>query len=333
MLITKKIKIKINKGNLGYYNKAMNTKYKIGDEIDVPIEFIPKTMKIKVIVSCDICKRENEISYVSYNKSLKYGFYSCNKCKHIKRKKTNLEKYKDENFNNFDKRLNTMFKLYGKFNNNSDKRKNTLIEKYGVDNISKLEKIKLLKEQINLKNWGVKNVFENDEIKEKIKKTNLKKYGVEHNSQSEEVKNKKIKTCNKNHGVDYPSQSKEIIFKIKQTNLKNLGVDSFSKTNNFKEIIKNGEFRKKYKIENDINYLKYLGNSISLFKCDVGKDHKFEITSELYHARKTNNIPLCVICNPIGELRSIKEKEFFEFILSVYSGNIIQNYRDVFEID
>jgi hypothetical protein len=43
--------------------------------------------------------------------------------------------------------------------------------------------------------------------------------------------------------------------------------------------------------------------------------------------------PLCTICYPISDSRSIKEEELFKFIQSVYTGEIIQSYRDKFEID
>jgi hypothetical protein len=45
------------------------------------------------------------------------------------------------------------------------------------------------------------------------------------------------------------------------------------------------------------------------------------------------NTPLCTVCNPIGDLRSIKENELYKFILSIYGGEIIQSYRDGLEID
>jgi hypothetical protein len=54
MLLTSYIKVTMNKGNLGYYNKAMNSKFNIGDEIDIPIELIPKSSYVLVDVLCDI---------------------------------------------------------------------------------------------------------------------------------------------------------------------------------------------------------------------------------------------------------------------------------------
>jgi hypothetical protein len=46
----------------------------------------------------------------------------------------------------------------------------------------------------------------------------------------------------------------------------------------------------------------------------VEKEHEYEISSDNYLKRLESNIPICTVCNPIGDLKSIKEKELFEFI-------------------
>ena len=61
--------------------------------------------------------------------------------------------------------------------------------------------------------------------------------------------------------------------------------------------------------------------------------HICEINQLNYHGRIKNNTTLCTICNPIGDSKSIKEKNLFEYIKSVYNGRIIQSYRDGLEID
>jgi len=131
-------------------------------------------------------------------------------------------------------------------------------------------------------------------IKNKIKKTNLERYGVEHQMESDLIKNK-----------------------IKKTNLERYGIQNVSQINSI--------------IGNDINYIKYLADGISLFNCDKG--HTFKILTDNYHARIKNNIPLCTICNPIGEQKSIKENELLEYIKSIYSREIISSHRDQLEID
>ena len=40
-----------------------------------------------------------------------------------------------------------------------------------------------------------------------------------------------------------------------------------------------------------------------------------------------SNLPLCTICYPIDLLISIKEENLYEFIKSIYFGEIVQSYR------
>lgn len=157
MLLTSEIKIKMNRGNLGYYNKVMSNKFKVGDEVIVPIEFIPKSMYVEVDVRCDICLSENKTTYRNYNDCLNYGFYSCMGCKHIKRKLTNKLKHGVDNFVNVNKRRETMFNKYGFYNNNRDKSEKTCLERYGKCNVSQIDEVKYLKKTTMSKNWGVDN--------------------------------------------------------------------------------------------------------------------------------------------------------------------------------
>ena len=66
MLLTIEIKVKMNRGNLGYYNKKMNRKFKIDDEVLIPIDKIPKSSYFDVGVMCDICSMEKETTYRNY---------------------------------------------------------------------------------------------------------------------------------------------------------------------------------------------------------------------------------------------------------------------------
>jgi hypothetical protein len=62
-------------------------------------------------------------------------------------------------------------------------------------------------------------------------------------------------------------------------------------------------------------------------------DHQFQISSDNYLHRINSKNPLCTICYPIGDNRSIKEKELLSFIRTIYNGVIITSYRDILEID
>lgn len=182
----------------------------------------------------------------------------------------------------------------------------------------------------------------------KSNETTLEKYGKENVFQTDSVILKSKETMLKKYGVDNASKSKDILSRSKKTNIDRYGVDSYSKTIEFKEkvmstnlerykslnIQQNEDYRiVKYKICENANYIKYLEDSISLFRCDLGKNHNFEIRSDNYSKRVESNIPLCTICYPIGEQKSIKEKELLRYVESIYGGEIITGYRDVIEID
>jgi hypothetical protein len=94
------------------------------------------------------------------------------------------------------------------------------------------------------------------------------------------------------------------------------------------------DFRKNnYIIAKDENYIKYVGGKISEFKCDCGFEHNFEIDTDNYFSRKYNHCKICTICYPIDKNVSIKEKELYNFIKTIYNNDIIENYRDTYEID
>jgi hypothetical protein len=190
MLLTKSVIIKMNRGNLGYYNRVMKNKYKLGDEVDVPVDILPKSITCLVDVCCDVCKKEYKTTYRNYNDCLGYGFYSCTGCKHIKSKLTNRSKYGTDSFVNVDKRKETMITKYGFYNNNRDKSLKTCIDKYGEDNVSKVDSVKMKKKETNIKNWGVDNVFQSDDIKKRSRLTMIDKYGVEHPNQNIDIFNK-----------------------------------------------------------------------------------------------------------------------------------------------
>jgi len=181
------------------------------------------------------------------------------------------------------------------------KKKKTCLENYGVDNPSKVKEIREKANKTNFKKYGVENASKNEKIIEKAKKTNLEKYKVEYFSKTEKFKEK-----------------------IRKINLKKFGVDNYKKSEESKLNTKLGQHP---------NYIKYINEGLSLFKCDLNKDHEFEIHIYNFLSRVNYNIPLCTICYPIGDQKSIKEKILLEYIKSIYNGEIISGYRDGIEID
>lgn len=128
-----------------------------------------------------------------------------------KSKKSKLEKYGDENYNNCQKMLVTKEEKYGK--------------NYFEDFNNRISKVLF-------QQFGVTHGLQLDKFKDKQKATVQSKYGVDNVSQNEKIKNKRKATIQDRYGVDYASQSEEIKKKIKETSFKNFGVDHHLKDYN-----------------------------------------------------------------------------------------------------
>jgi hypothetical protein len=159
----------------------------------------------------------------------------------------------------------------------------------------------------------------------KAKENNLLKYGVDHPMALEETQNKAKKTNLMKYGVEFLQQSKEIREKTIKNVREKWGVDHVSKSEEIRLVTS--------KISHDKNYIQYVSDNLSKFKCDSGFEHEFLITGDNYYHRKKNNLTLCTVCTPIGDSQSIKEKQLLNYIHSIYEGEVINSYRDEFEID
>lgn len=328
MIVSKTINIKISNKNVGYYR---NIGYDaiLNSIMVINVKDLPKSSNFKIEIKCDYCDNNKMVVYSEY---IKGNGRTCSyKCRNIKTKETCLKKYGVDD--------------YSKTNEYKERIKETCLEKYGVDNYSKTDefKIKLINNNLekhgtntyfesaefkirtlntNLNKYGVKNYAESIEYRDKYKEICLEKYGVENYFECDEFKSKSKKTCLEKYGVDNYTKSESYKVKCEESSLLKYGVNSYNKSE---------KYHLNTKIGNDINYIKYLKDNISLFNCNKG--HTFDIDVDNYHARTKNNITLCTVCYPIGDQKSIKEKELLEFIKSIYSGEIISGYRDGLEID
>jgi hypothetical protein len=289
----------------------------------------------------------------------KYGVRNIAQVPEVKSKikKTNLERFGSEHYFGSDE-----CKI---------KNKEIFLDKLGVDNPLKSDDIKNKIKKTNLERWGVEWTLQNDQIRERIKKTNLENWGTETPSKNDEVRNKIISTnkerygynsamCNKeiqekskdtlikNYGVDNPLKSNIIKEKSKKTNLEKLGVEYPTQSDTVLDKIKKNNLLKwgtlhphqseLYRTGNTIignnpYYLKYKGDKISIFNCDLGLNHTFEIKADNFYSRTRQNVSLCTICNPVSDIRSQAEKSIYDFIVSIYAGEVINSYREKYEID
>ena len=354
MIISEYVKIKISKRIYKQY-KNLGYIFNLNDAIYILTKDINRCSKVKVIVRCDFCHSDKVIGYDKYNINInKDGKYSCSVKCGDRYTKTCLDKYgvnfPQQSKEVRDKTRKTNLERYGveyttQSNEVKDKIKKTNLERYGVEYTTQSNEVKDSIKKTNLERYGVKSYTQSYEFKNKSKETCLTKYGHEFAQQSDIIKDKSKKSNLNKYGYEFAQQSDIIKDKIKKTNLDKYGVDNVLKYQPFKDKYKNSclvkygvgyyqqgeEHHSNTIIGNDVNYIQYLSNSISLFKCDIG--HNFEISSNNYHQRTANNIPLCTICNPIGDSKSIKENDIFEYIRTIYSGEMIASYRDGLEID
>lgn len=202
----KETEIDIKIGTLNY--KHFYEKYgpfKKTDIITVKIEDVLKNSKVKVTAICDICKAEIIVSYQNYNiQSLKSNYYCCKKCKNIKTRESNKEKYGIEH---------TLQR-----NEVKEKSKSTLMKKYNIKNISQRPDIKKIRSE-RLLDQNYQNNMLNGVIS---------KFGIDNVSKLESIKCKKEQTLMLNYGVTNPSQS-PILFERAQKNGKRIKFDENTK--------------------------------------------------------------------------------------------------------
>lgn len=296
--------------------------YKIdGDFILVKISDLNNGSRQLVDVICDFCSKEVKVAYKEYLRNVNIGnkYACCKVCGSEKAKITNIEKYGVENALQLEstksKQKKTNLEKYGvEYLQQSleikEKSKNTLLEKYGVDHISKIKKNRKASSD-----W-----MSSIEFKQKSLNTLLKNYNVDNPTKSPIVKKKVKETLSTFTDEDWAS----ILEKFKKTNLHKYGVDNPMKS----DVVR----RTNFNIANHKDYIKYLFNGISKFYCENCKS-KFEIKSDNYYKRFEGNLPLCTLCYPIDFHKSITENEIYNYIKSIYKGNIIASYRDGLEID
>lgn len=277
-----------------YYTKEVDTWLKENNL--TPTYIIKKSVNMEYVYPhiCEVCGKEISI----YNK--RWGDiknYCSRECKNIGQQK----KYKE-----------------------------TCLEKYGVVNTFQSPELQQRARKTCLEKYGVEFPIQLDSVKEKLKETSLKKYGVESPNQSEIVKQHKRESCLKKYGVDYTLSLESVKNKTKETCLKKYGVDNISKltttVDKIKETFRKGYFDTFLEKINDKDftlltpYEEYPTTNILKFRCNICGN---EWTTDRSNPQKI----FCTSCFQSPD--SKKEKDFFEYIKSIYDGEVIRNDRQV----
>jgi hypothetical protein len=198
MLGSEKVLIRVNSNHLKYYRDLGYSANNL-DTIYVLPRHLPHGSHVKINISCDYCNIINYIEFRSISDKINF-IYSCRSCSSkasslkypsvfrnselqrelslrndanslIKRKKSRLTKYGDENYNNQSKRKGTLKSKYGDENyNNTDKRRETSKTIYGDSNYNNQSK----KIETCKKKYGVEYTNQLESVWKKIQKSSYK---------------------------------------------------------------------------------------------------------------------------------------------------------------
>jgi len=270
-----------------------------------------------IIFICDRCNKESRKKSSDIILPLT-GEIFCGSCQ---RKQTNLKKYGVENSS--------------QAKETKEKTKQTNLKKYGSITPSGNKDISEKMRQTNLRRYGTNTPLQNNEIKIKARQTNIDKYGGPSPMCNEEIRGKSKISNLLNFGVEHVLQNKEILHKARQTNLKKYGYLNASESDDIKNKITMS--RRKRSFGNLLNRNNNL--VVPLFNLEEykGDEEKYKWKCNecgLVFEDGINNghIPRCKNCFPLMFGFSNKEKEVVEFVKSL-GIEVVENYRDIFEID
>lgn len=152
---------------------------------------------------------------------------------------------------------------------------------------------------------------------------------------SKELSNKVKNVCKEKYGVEYASQSKTFKDKVKENSLKKYGVESVNqcdwKINKGKEKY-NLTMTTQYGNEYKQLYPEIISYNNNMLICHCNKcNNTYNISKQTFLRRKKLDADTCLYCNPISNHFSFAEKQIYEFIKSIYDGEIIENDKTVLD--
>lgn len=205
MIISKEIEFKAHSKCM--YLKELGYDVKFGENIKVKVSDISKKSSKIILVSCDRCLFEKNITiadyYINFNRN---GLFSCKKCTLVTQKDTMMKRYGCE------------YPLQSK--EITDKMKETCLKKYGFENASSSEIIKVKRTKSVNDKYGVDNVFESEIIKSRITKYWIDNYGVDNCAKLNFIKDRARDTSYIRYGESHHMKNEEQFKKHMKNNLK-----------------------------------------------------------------------------------------------------------------
>lgn len=151
------------------------------------------------------------------------------------------------------------------------------------------------------------------------------------------AKDKYKNTMLRNYGVEFGPQSEVVKEKNRKTNLERYGATHFRKSETWmgKNSEREKELRKKtifdqFMVDNP----SVVDQDDKHFLINCEKHGVVPIKKGLFVNRKMNKCELCMLCNPLNPSISGQEVKLFNYIDSIYPGEVIGSYRvNRFELD
>lgn len=174
------------------------------------------------------------------------------------------------------------------------------------------------------KAWDEKH----DEILAKIKETSLKRYGVESSSHSKEVQAKMLATKRKNKSFEKQKESS------KRTKLERYGDENFHNVEKFKETIRN--YKSNFEKENNCSAIPTLVGTYGMGFKSLNLPKMYDEKGNAYISNEYLQTIIDYASQNHRVSTSKGEKELYEYIKSIYSGEVKPNVRKLvsgFELD
>ena len=271
----------------------------------------------------------------------RYGCANAMQSKSIqdKLKQTNQERYGVDNVFQLDEKKEkirqTNLERYGTelYVQSKDWKKKsvaTCMEKYGVEYASQSDEIKARTRDTNLKKFGGVAPACSEEVVQKMKQTNLERYGSEYSLSNEEVASKRKKTWNERYGGN-PLSNEEILEQRKKTNVEKFGSESYT-TSPIYLIPFYEKWKQRFagKVEPLFTADEFHGANCReeyLWRCcKCGTEFKSHIHTTDFDPDE-RMLPRCPTCYPAMGGVSRMELEVFDFVKSIYDGEVIRGDR------
>ena len=271
----------------------------------------------------------------------RYGCANAMQSKSVqeKLKQTNRERYGVDNVFQLEEKKEkirqTNLERYGARNyvqSNDWKRKTvaTNIEKLGVPFPSQNALVVEKRIQTNMERYGGVAPACSIDVVQKMKQTNLERYGSEYSFDNEEINAKRERTWNERYGGN-PLANPDILEQRKRTNVEKYGSESYMTSPVYlAPLYEKWKQRFAGKVEPLFTADEFhgvnCGEEYAWRCCKCGTEFRTHIhTTDIDLDERM--LPRCPVCHPIVGGVSNGEHELFEFIKSVYNGELVVRDR------